>query len=447
MTGLEQQTIADVRAPAGTPPTDPELALVEREDLTDADDHSVRVDTSVRDLSDVVTQIGKDVVAAQESARYIATLENWACVLDQMSDNVSMEAQVATELLLNLTTAPAGLKSTDIIPSMEDLASNVRSAGQLRVYAKKLLEALLRLLEKIAGLFRKFITIITSTVASTRLKIVAAKASMLRAKGGRITKPRIDIGSVADFTAIRGIAVINAGELINAIQDIYDLVDATANGHLHSVLDCGKELLRIVTSESFPNPRATQARIGRAFELVEKSTLATLCNKNVGSDTRFTNADFVTTASVGMLGNKTIFRTVPKDNTAGEDNITYEFTDTRLIGQRGEYVPASRLFDTVRLSQCETLLALCEKGCRLLESISKSTVQNSLTSTVQEIHRAMSRRSKDGTLTGQTADAVQGAITAFSDACANPMRDIFTHLVDAMNAAVTIVSLSAKAHD
>lgn len=447
-TGLENQTIANGRAPVGTPATEPEDGVVEQPYQTSADDHSVVVNPDLRVLDDVGDELGKNIESAINASNYISTLEAWATTLESLDGELSRETQVATELLLNLTTHNTGLSSVDVIPSMEDLASSVRSAGQLRVYAEKLIEALLKLLKKVGELFNKFIEIVTSSMRTLRAEIAIARTHLLRAKGGRAKQQRISMGRHADFISIRGMPLLNGGELYAALRDVGELADATLNSHLFAVLDCGKELVKIASSEGFPNPRATEARIGRAFMMLSKSTLAALCNKSVGSDTRFQQKGYVTTASKGLIGNRTVFKKLPEhENNTDDGYASYEFGETRVVGSRGEYRAKDNSFQTIDIGQCGRLLDKCEEYCDMLDKFARGNGQTRLSEVLGDLRGIIQRRAKDGSLTGETADLIHGSATAFTESCANPMRRLNTHLIHTMEVVVDLVTSSAKVYD
>lgn len=447
-TGLENQTIADERAPVGTPASAPEDGVVEQSYQTTADDHSVAVNPDLRELDTVVDELGANIDSVATTSQYISTLEAWATTLESMEGDLSRETQVATELLLNLTTHKTGLSSADVIPSMEDLASAVRSAGQLRVYAERLIEVLIKLLKKVGELFNKFVQIITSSLTTLRAEIAIARAHLLRAKGGRPKQQRITMGRHADFISIRGMPLMNGGELYAALQDVGELTDATLNSHLFAVLDCGKELVKIASSEGFPNPRATEARIGRAFMMLSKSTLSALCNKSVGSDNRFQQKGYVTTASKGLIGNRTVFKKLPEhENNTDDGYASYEFGETRVVGSRGEYKAKDSSFQTIDVSQCGRLLDKCEEYCDMLDKFARGNGQTRLGEVLGDLRGIIQRRAKDGTLTGETADLIHGSATAFTESCANPLRRLNTHLIHTMEVVVDMVVSSAKVYD
>jgi len=450
MDGLENRN-AELDVPPGVVPTDPENLVT---DNTQGLDDSivvpiVRVDTDAIDLRELNGQLDRELVAAQEMlARYIS-LESWATVVDAYDAPLTPQMQIGTELLLNLTTQRANIKSEDVIPSLESFTDGKGVAGALRVYAKKLLAALIRLCEKITAMFEKIYEILTSRCRASRIQITAIKVKMGIAKGGRLKTRRLGMGRYSRFLAIRGMAIQTPSELYAGLGAVGKLADDSIVSHLNGLLWVGDEVIKITKSESFPNPRATEARLTRAFAELAKTSLAGDCTRQVGSDPRFQSKGYVTTASENLIGNRTLYLTKPRDGSEIADTfgtVSFEFTQTRLGDE--DYEPKAGLtMETCDLSYAKRLLELCEKYIGVIERFDSSDPAKRLVASMSKIHTAVSERAKQGGLDSINAELLYSASVAFSAAATSPIRDIMGHLATAIDATLDVISRSLSAYD
>lgn len=450
MEGLENR-VAEIDTPSNLVPTDPANTVTDNTQGGDdpENDPNVRVDPNLIDLTKLSNALDSELVAAQEMlTRYIA-LEAWATALDRETGHVSPTIQLGTELLLGLTTLKSGMESADIIPSLEDLSSGSGTAAAIRVYAKKLLEGLIRLGKRIGELFEKIYEILTSRCRSARLSIVAIKAKMAMAKGGRATKKHIGLGSYGRVLAIRGYPINSPGELYGALGAVSTLVDAATVSHLNALLWVGEEIEKIINSDSFPNPAATEARFVRAFNELGKTSLANECTRALGSDPRFQSNGYVTTASENLLGNKTLYLTKPKPGSAISDTfgtVSFELMQSRLGDET--YEPKSGLqIPVMELGMARRLLDLCEKGIGSIERFDTAEPGKKLVNAMSTIYRAANARVQRGGLDSNTSDLLYAASVAFSTASTSPIRDLLTHLSTSIDACLDIIDRSVSAYD
>lgn len=440
MEGLENR-VAELDTPHGLTPTDPELVV---EDNTQGG-----VDPNDLTLVKLTAQLDGELVAAQEMlTRYIA-LEAWSAAMESRTGYIDPALQLGTELLLELTTLRSGLESSDIIPSLESLSDGATVATTLRVYAKKLLDALLRTAQRIGELFVKIYEILTSKCRTARLKVVAIKAKLSMAKGGRPTTKHIGLGSYSRVLAIRGQPITIPAELYTALGSMLSLSDAATISHLTALLWVGDEIEKIINSDSFPNPKATEARLTRAFAELGKTTVAAACTRVVGNDPRFQAKGYVTTASENLIGNRTLFLTKPAtdgnmDETFG--TVSFELTQSRL-GDEDYEAPRGSKIQVMELSVARRMLEMCEKGIQSIERFDSAEPGKKLVASMSKIHRAASVRANRGGLDSNTADLLYSASVAFSAAATSPIRDILSHLSTTIDASLDIVDRSLSAYD
>lgn len=450
MEGLENR-VAEIDTPTDLTPTDPANVVTDNTQGGDdpENDPIVRVDANLVDLTRLSSQLDSELAAAQEMlTRYIA-LEAWANAMEQEKGYVHPTLQLGTELLLELTTVKSGIESQDIIPSLEDLSSGSGTASAIRVYAKKLLDALVRLGKKIGELFEKIYEILTSRCRSSRLTILSIKAKMSLAKGGRATTKHIGLGSYGRVLAIRGYPITTPGDLYGAVGAVTTLVDAATISHLNALLWVGEEIEKIINSDSFPNPAATEARFTRAFSELGKTSLANECTRVVGNDPRFQASGYVTTASENLLGNKTLYLTKPKPGAAIGDTfgtVSYELMQTRLGDGDYEPKPGTQI-QVMELGMARRLLDMCEKGIGSIERFDTADPGKKLVTAMGDIHRAANARVNRGGLDSTTSDLLYSASVAFSAAATSPIRDLLTHLSTTVDACLDVIDRSVSAYD
>jgi len=450
MDGLENRS-AELDVPPGVTPTDPaNLVTDNTQGLDDSiEDPIVRVDTSAYDLRDLNNRLDRELVAAQEMLTRYFALESWATVVDNYGGPLTPDMQIGTELLLGLTTQRANVKSEDIIPSLESFSDGKGVAGALRAYAKKLLDGLIRLSKKITEIFDKIYEILTSRCRGSRLQIAAIKIKMGIAKGGRLKQRRIGMGRYSRFLAVRGIPTQTPGEIYAGLGAIGKLADDAIVSHLAGLLWVADEVTKITNSDSFPNPRATEARLTRAFAELGKTSLASDCTRQVGSDPRFQSKGYVTTASENLMGNRTLYLTKPRDGSEIADTfgtVNFEFTQTRL-GDEDYEAKAGATIETCDLAMCRRLLELCEKYVGVIERFDTSDPAKRLVSSMGKIHTAVAERAKRGGLDSINAELLYSASVAFSAAATSPIRDIMGHLATAIDATLDVVDRSLSAYD
>lgn len=449
MSGLENRT-AGPDAPAGMGPTDPNLEVNDNTQGLDSESSPiVRVDASITDLTQLNGELNREIVVAQEMlARYIA-LEAWAGTVESITGYVPPEVQIGTELILGLTTNRTGMTTVDVVPSMEALSNGADTASAIRVYAKRLLEGLIRLGKKIAELFAKIYEILTSRCRNARLKVVAIKAKLALAKGGRPTNKHIGLGNYSRFLAIRGYAISSPGELYGALGAIGTLCAAATGSHLNALLWVGDELTKITNSESFPNPKATEARITRAFGELTKTMLSSECLRPIGSDPRFQSAGFQTTASENLLGNKTLYFTRPKEGAEIADTfgtVSYELSQSRLGDESYEAKAGARI-ETMDLGMARRLLELAEKQITVIETFDRTDPAKKLVSSMKSIHDASAARATKGGLDSTNAELLYSASVAYSAAAVSPIRDLLTHLSSSVDAVLDVIDRSVGNYD
>lgn len=447
--GNEQQvSVGDV--PDNLPPTDPaEQLTTDSQDVAYAPEIK-GVDESAVDFTDITTELANGLVAAQEAFSNIQALTVWRQTLEGYGDTpLPGSIQVATEVILDLTTRKTGLGTSDVIPSLESLANATVSVEALHKYASRLLEALERLLVKVGDFLTKLYEAMTSRMRWVRAEIVVLRGRIGIAKGGRAKYLRFKVGALGNLLAIRGIPVTTYREFDSSLSDIGELVNACLGTHLNALSDLGKELNSIVTSESFPNPRATESRITRAFGFLDNTSLGLLCEKVTGSDPRFARTGYVTTASANLLGNKTVYKTKPRRGSELNETFgttTYSLDHTTLKVAEYEAKP-DQTFDTLNLTEVGKLLDSCNAMVGLVDRLDKSDIRARVLDSLSTLRNNASKRSKDGSLKGETAELIQGAAVAFADACSNPLSGLMGHMLTTLSGALRVAKLSLDQFD
>lgn len=448
-TGIEQQvSVGDT--PSGLQPTDPNNQLTTDSQDVEYAPEIKGVDDSVADYTGIATELSNGLVAAQEAFANLRALVAWRTTLEGYGDEpLTPQLQVATEVILDLTTRSAGLSSVDIIPSMEDLSNPTISVEALYKYAERLYEALGRLIERIGAFLSKLYTALTSRMRWIRAEVVILKSRLAIAKGGRAKSQRFKVGALGNLLAIRGIPVTTYSEFQSSMADVSALATACSSTHMYAIAELGKELNKIVESESFPNPRATEARLTRAFSSLGDTSLGLLCTKSVGSDPRFERAGYVTTASANLLGNKTVYKTKPRQGSELNDTFgttTYSVDHTTL--KVASYEPkADQTFDTLSLNEMGKLLDSCTAMANLVDRLDNSDVRGRVLESLSRLRNNTSKRGKDGSLKGETAELIQGAAVAFTDACSNPLSDLMGHLITVATGGIKLVGRSLDQFD
>lgn len=448
MKGLENRT-AVLDAPGVVEPTDRALTVTDSTVDPEAEVDVLRIDTNVATLESLSMQLRHDLTTANDLlTRYIA-VEAWATTLESHGGVLSPDLQIGTELILTMATQDSGLSTSDVVPTMEALSDSGAASGGLRAYAQKLLDGLIRLGRKIAELFGKIYDLLTSRCRASRLKIAAIRTKMSIVKGGRSSNAKIPMGRYSQVLVIRGIPLNTGGELYGSLNAISELVSAGVNSHLRALQWVGDELIKIVGSPSFPNPKATEARITRSFAELEKSALASLCSRSVGSDTRFTNKSMLTTASENLLGNRTLYFTRPRRDHAIADTFgtsNYELTQSR-IGDQDYESRAGAAIETLDFGAAGRLLELCVKQIDLIENFESGDPAKTLVATLKRLHNATQQRAKDGGLDSTTSELLYSASVAFSAAASSPIHALISHLAVAVDASLDIIDRSLVTYD